>query len=179
MQRIDILMGDITHSTADAIVNASDPQLSGGGGVDLAIHRAAGPRLREACRALDGVETGHAVATPGFALPCRHVLHTAGPRWQGGGQGEAEQLAACYRSCLELALSLGCRSVDFPSISTGVFGYPLSRAAHVALKSMMDFLRAHPEAALQLRMLCHNEQTLRAYQLDWNMFYQEYKPGAH
>lgn len=176
MQHIDILMGDITLSPADAIVNASDNVLSGGGGVDLAIHRAAGPRLREACRALGGVATGAAVATPGFDLPCRYVLHTAGPRWQGGGQGEAAQLAACYRSCLELALSLGCRSVDFPSISTGVFGYPLSRAAHVALKAMMDFLWERPDCQLRLRMLCHSPEALRAYQLDWHMFYQEYKP---
>lgn len=171
---VSVVLGDITLSHADAIVNAANCSLLGGSGVDGAIHRAAGPRLLEACRALNGCETGQAKLTPAFDLPCRYVIHTPGPIWRGGGHGEAAQLASCYRSCLTLALENGCRTVAFPSISTGVYHYPLMQAAHVALKAITDFLRLHPQ--LSVTMVCHSPQALHAYQVVWNMLYQETKP---
>ena len=171
---VSVVLGDITLSHADAIVNAANCSLLGGSGVDGAIHRAAGPRLLEACRALNGCETGQAKLTPAFDLPCRYVIHTPGPIWRGGGHGEAAQLASCYRSCLTLALENGCRTVAFPSISTGVYHYPLMQAAHVALKAITDFLRLHPQ--LSVTMVCHSSQALHAYQVVWNMLYQETKP---
>ena len=167
---VSVVLGDITVSHVDAIVNAANCSLLGGSGVDGAIHRAAGPELLRACQALGGCETGQAKITPAFALPCRYVIHTPGPIWRGGGHNEA----ACYRSCLTLALEYGCRSVDFPSISTGVYGYPLPQAAHIALRELVAFDRTHEGMAL--RMVCHTQEALRAYQVDWNMFYQETKP---
>ena len=118
--------------------------------------------------------TGEARITGGYDLPCRYVIHTPGPIWRGGGHGEAAQLASCYRSCLTLALENGCRTVAFPSISTGVYHYPLMQAAHVALKAITDFLRLHPQ--LSVTMVCHSPQALHAYQVVWNMLYQETKP---
>ena len=171
---VSVVLGDITVSHVDAIVNAANCSLLGGSGVDVAIHRAAGPELLRACQALGGCETGQAKITPAFALPCRYVIHTPGPIWRGGGHNEAALLASCYRSCLTLALEYGCRSVDFPSISTGVYGYPLPQAAHIALRELVAFDRTHEGMAL--RMVCHTQEALRAYQVDWNMFYQETKP---
>ena len=171
---VSVVLGDITVSHVDAIVNAANCSLLGGSGVDGAIHRAAGPELLRACQALGGCETGQAKITPAFALPCRYVIHTPGPIWRGGGHNEAALLASCYRSCLSLALEYGCRSVDFPSISTGVYGYPLPQAAHIALRELVAFDRTHEGMAL--RMVCHTQETLRTYQVDWNMFYQETKP---
>ncbi|GGL87488.1 macro domain-containing protein [Pseudooceanicola nanhaiensis] len=137
---IRVWQGDITTLDVCAIVNAANRSLLGGGGVDGAIHRAAGPGLLEECRGLGGCETGRAKITGGHGLPAHHVIHAVGPVWHGGGQGEAELLAGCYRSAMDLAEAAGCRTVAFPAISTGVYGYPATAAAAVAVATLRDWL---------------------------------------
>lgn len=136
---IEVIQGDITQLTVDVVVNAANNRLVGGGGVDGAIHRAAGPQLMSACRQLDGCPTGEVRATPAFALPASWVFHTVGPVWQGGMSGEPELLANCYRNCLALALDKGADSIAFPAISCGVYGYPADKAAEVAVNSLREF----------------------------------------
>ena len=143
-ERLELLRGDITRLTVDAIVNAANPALLGGGGVDGAIHRAAGPGLLEECRKLGGARPGETKATAGHRLPARAVLHTVGPVWRGGEEGEDATLARCYSGALDLAASLGLASVAFPAISTGVYGFPVERATRIALREVQRALERHP-----------------------------------
>ncbi|MFL5917424.1 MAG: O-acetyl-ADP-ribose deacetylase [Gaiellaceae bacterium] len=160
---IELVLGDITEQDVDAIVNAANPSLLGGGGVDGAIHRAGGPSILEECRALGGCEPGDAKATRGGNLRARHVIHAVGPIWRGGGEGEPELLASCHRRAIELADELGCTSVAFPAISTGAYGYPVELAAPVAIEATQEALAAHPAVELA-RFVFRDAASLTPYQ---------------
>jgi O-acetyl-ADP-ribose deacetylase len=159
---IEAVQGDITRQRVDAVVNAANASLLGGGGVDGAIHRAAGPELLAECRTLGGCSPGEAKATAGYRLPARHVIHTVGPVWQGGSAQEAETLASCHLNSVALAAELGCRTVAFPAISTGIFGYPVERAAEVAVTATREAL-AGQGSIERVSFVLFDEQTLRIY----------------
>jgi O-acetyl-ADP-ribose deacetylase (regulator of RNase III) len=162
LDRIRIHTGDITKLDVDAIINAANTSLLGGGGVDGAIHRAAGHELEFECRMLNGCKVGDAKITKGYKLPARHIIHTVGPVWQGGGKGEAELLASCYRRSLELAAGNDCRSVAFPAISTGVYRYPKDAATEIAVGTIGTFIgeKNMPETVI---FCCFDEQTAELY----------------
>ena len=163
MSRIELVSGDITRLKVDAIVNAANETLLGGGGVDGAIHRAAGPELLAECRTIGGCPTGQARLTKGYRLPAAYVIHTVGPVWRGGQYGEPALLADCYRNSLALALQHNVRTIAFPAISCGVYGYPVEDAAHIALHEVSTFLATH-EQLHKVLLCCFSESVLNIYQ---------------
>jgi O-acetyl-ADP-ribose deacetylase (regulator of RNase III) len=163
MERLSIIQGDITTQAVDAIINAANTTLLGGGGVDGAIHRAAGPKLLEECRTLGGCATGDAKITKGYNLPAKFVIHTVGPVWRGGKNREDELLASCYRRCFEIAREHGIKTIAFPSISTGAYGFPVERASKIALREIRSALVSNPELQ-QVIVVCFDAHTYQVYQ---------------
>ncbi len=162
IDRIDVIKGDITKCNVDAIVNAANNSLLGGGGVDGAIHRAAGKELLEECRKLGGCETGQAKITKGYKLPAKRVIHTVGPIWQGGNKGEDKLLAACYRNSLELAVAYKIKTIAFPSISTGAYRFPVDKASVIAINEINEFLKKD-RSIEKVLMVCFDENTYKEY----------------
>jgi O-acetyl-ADP-ribose deacetylase (regulator of RNase III) len=160
---IRLEQGDITRLRVDAIVNAANSSLLGGGGVDGAIHRAAGPELVAECRLLGGCKTGQAKVTAGYRLPARAVIHTVGPVWRVGAAGEADLLGACYRNSLALAKERGLRSIAFPAISTGIYGYPIDQATRIALSEISRFVQAEPDALDEVIFVCFGQPAYDTY----------------
>lgn len=163
--KLEAILGDITEDqNVMAIVNAANPSLLGGGGVDGAIHRAAGPMLLEECKKLGGCPTGEARLTLAYGLPCAFVIHTPGPRWMGGSQNERELLASSYRNSLQLAADNQITSIAFPSISTGIYHFPLKEAARIAVGTIHDFIQEHPQAFTRIVFVLFDEKTRHVYQ---------------
>ena len=164
MNRIVVYEGDITKMHVDAIVNAANNSLLGGGGVDGAIHRAAGPKLLAECKTLGGCETGQAKVTRGYALPCRLIVHTVGPVWRGGLHEESVLLALCYQNALRLAVGNGAKTVAFPAISTGAYGFPIYKAAQIAIETITSKLSDYsPELLRKVYLVCYNKEVLEVY----------------
>ena len=165
--KLDVVKGDITKQEVDAIVNAANNSLLGGGGVDGAIHRAGGPAILEECKQIrarqGGCPTGEAVITTGGNLPAKYVIHTVGPVWHGGKQSEPELLASCYRNSLRLAAEKQLRSIAFPNISTGVYGYPKDKAAEVAIKATREFLQQHDTSLQSITFVCFDDENYELY----------------
>jgi O-acetyl-ADP-ribose deacetylase len=162
-ERISVLNGDITQLKVDAVVNAANSSLLGGGGVDGAIHRAAGQQLLEECKTLHGCITGEAKMTKGYLLPAKYIIHTVGPVWYGGNSGEAEKLANCYRNSLELSQEYLCKTIAFPNISTGVYRFPKEKAAEIAVNEVTSFLDKHPFIE-KVYFVCFDSDNLNIYQ---------------
>lgn len=160
--RVEIISGDLTQQAVDAIVNAANSSLLGGGGVDGAVHRAAGPMLYEECRRLNGCATGDAKITKGHNLPAKHIIHTVGPIWKDGKRGEEEKLAKCYRSCFALAAKHGLKTVAFPAISTGAYAFPMEKAARIALVETKHFLETDT-AIERVTFVCFGDRSLKSY----------------
>jgi O-acetyl-ADP-ribose deacetylase (regulator of RNase III) len=161
---VEVLLADITTLDVDAVVNAANKSLAGGGGVDGAIHRAAGPKLHEECKALGGCATGKAKITAGYNLPARHVIHAVGPVWNGGDANEDALLASCYREAIELARERGLRSIAFPSISTGIYGFPADRAARIAVTTVTDELARNPASLERVIFCCFDTRAADLHQ---------------
>lgn len=161
---IEVVEGDITKLVVDAIINAANSSLLGGGGVDGAIHRAAGPDLVHECRLLGGCKTGHAKITKGYRLPAKWIIHTVGPVWRGGENGEPDLLADCYRNSLARAREIGARTVAFPAISTGIYGYPVEQAAQVAVATVSAELAAHLDSFDNVELVCFGNDARRAFE---------------
>ncbi len=169
---LELVQGDITQQETEAIANAANSRLAGGGGVDGAIHRAGGPAIMEECRKIGGCPTGHAVLTTGGNLKAKYVIHAVGPIYRGGNKGEAELLKSAYLSCLKIASERGIKSIAFPSISTGVYGYPIDEASRIALTTCWDYLMEHQEIEL-IRFVLFGEANYRAYEKTLKALEQE------
>lgn len=169
LDRIEVVLGDITQCAVDAIVNAANEQLLGGGGVDGAIHQAAGPELKSACYALNGCEVGQSKITGAYRLPAKYVIHTVGPRWHGGAYREEDLLASCYQTSLQLALERQCKTIAYPAISCGVYGFPVQRATDIAIREVTRFLKKE-DSIQKVYFVCFEEAVFEVYQTQWELF---------